>query len=280
LGDCLKWRIGFFITRALLGLLLFGFSIKSASCFETPNEDELRFSTGLQYQNFNYSEPNVMTEKGSLFGPTFQMIFASESLRLFYFEADINILGGGIVYDGATQSGRPIQQVGVDYLIAGGLKAGSLISLSDTVIIRPFLGFMTRYWNDKILGSSGFVREITYFYLPLGIFGEVDFRNDLKIGMSFQENLFLFGTALSHLELIGGSETGLSTAINRQSDGTGYEAALHAEFRVEGKVLSVSPYYQFWHINESLPYRLVGNLSVIEPENFTKAFGLKLSLKY
>jgi hypothetical protein len=84
------------------------------------------------------------------------------------FHTSLEYTQGVIDYDGATPDGTSLKEDADDWIFEWRGLVGYDFTPSGH-LITPFLGVGYRYWNDEIDGPSGYEREITYWYSPIGI---------------------------------------------------------------------------------------------------------------
>jgi hypothetical protein len=67
-----------------------------------------------------------------------------------------------------------------------------------------------------------------------------------------------------------------SNVTNTQNNGYGYRVYL----MFERDKLAVGPYLHYWHIQDSDLQPIGGGFSGLEPENFTREYGLELRYRF
>jgi hypothetical protein len=103
--------------------------------------------------------------------------------------------------------------------------------------------------------------------------------------LSAEYDLFLGGKVKSHVsDLL----PGLSTPENDQNFGDGYGVKFSLQFNTNfsnNYGISIEPYITFWDIDESDPswltfYGHPTGIYVVEPENETTEYGLRLNITF
>ncbi len=165
--------------------------------------------------------------------------------------------------------------------------AGVDYEVSPTVLLTPYFGLGYRYLNDDSggevtsSGARGYERESNYYYSPVG--GELTLmlEDGWSLGIVQEYDIFWYGRQVSHL---GDAIAGLDTVKNDQKDGYGYRASLKLQHTGEKVDVILEPFYRFWKIEDSeissITYNGVAVGYGLEPENYTKQFGLKMAMKF
>ena len=219
-------------------------SIKDALCIK-----HHRLQLGVVCSDFNYEEPGLMEEKGTLYGVMARYCFRNEEDGMF--QTDIQVDFGEITYDGGYQDGTPLKtntdDVVVEWRAIGGLDC----PVRNSTLVTPFLGLGFRYWNDRIEGQGGYEREISYWYVPLGVQIMTSLWPGLTMGASLEYDLFFAGRVESHLDKLNSNFYRL---YNDQLPGKGFGIKGALQFRfVSGAYLGliIEPFVSYWEAADS-----------------------------
>ena len=253
---------------------------------------------GTEVSHYRYAEPEFMRLKGYLWGifgaityrtsenkhiKTFRDIFSDEN-SINMFRLDAKFSGGDLDYE-SEGTGKNDGERNYMFEVRG--SAGYDIPVGASSRITPFAGFGYRYLKDDsggtitTTGAYGYDRESFYYYLPLGIETQTKFNNRWLLEMTFEYDLFLFGTQKSHLEDV---VPGYNTLVNDQDEGYGARGSFKLIRRNEDFSMYIEPFIRYWNIEDSdidvltyfgEPYKLG-----LEPANNTTEYGIKLGLRF
>ncbi len=228
-------------------------------------EDVKRWSVGLKYSSFDYYEPGLMSETGSLPGLEVSYYHQVESIPMSH-QFEMEYFTGGLRYDGSTQGGTPVQTDTDDSLL--GMRW--IVDHMYGNYFAPYIGFGLRFWSDRIEGSGGYRRKIFYNYIPIGlrvIYGEI-----WRFVLELEYDLFLSGKVTSHLEDVDPS---LYAAENDQDSGKGFRI----QFIVQRGYFYGKLFYRRWDVDDS-DYSAVYNLVLYEPKNNTQMIGMTFGARF
>ncbi|KIX13467.1 hypothetical protein [Dethiosulfatarculus sandiegensis] len=258
-------------------------SIQAGSAFAEKLPDSLlpNFELGVGYQltHMKYTESGI-EEKGFLNGlylnatwhtPTYGMM-----LKL---EGEVGV--GTIDYDGETWGGTPVSSSGDNQLLNLRFALGKDLDISPTAAITPYLGLALRYWNDKQDGSGGYERETTYYYLPIGIELNIKPQDNMRLTFTAEYDFFLSGKNKSHLSDVS---PGFNDVDLDQNSGMGFRLAARLVWDMQTIAFTAEPFFRYWDIDESdralLTFWGQPVSNVVEPDNDTKIFGLRLGVLF
>lgn len=214
------------------------------------------------YQQMNYKEPGVMSEKGKLKGYAVDVLwrFAEQ----FSVSAQGRFLGGHLEYNGATFSGTPLKQTTNDTV-----REYRALLTYHMDSFAFYTGYGQRYWKNDLVIS--YLRETTYKYVPIG------FRYIVRpFFFSYELRHFLEGLNKSHMSDVTAQRSDVEM---KQKSGKGYAlegGLLHQAFNLDWKL---SLMYEYWQIQDSeTSFDGVDNL--IEPANNTSSLTLTLGVFY
>lgn len=230
-------------------------------------------SIGLQGARFEYDEPGVMTEKGFLWGGYGS--FLSSRNAPMSVRAQAHFLVGQLDYDGAiynTSNGTttPYQTTTEDTVIETQLDAGIQVDSSAEFRVRLFGGLGYRFWQDRISGETGYRRETTYIYLPLGVEVLTVISPEMLLSFEAQYNHWLKGKNRSYLTDVNPS---FGDYEFNQDTGSGFQLA--GQFSLVWPQLR--PFfrliYQSWDVEDSeIKFFPTTGGYLLEPKNSTQTF--------
>jgi hypothetical protein len=234
---------------------------------------ESTIQLGVYASDIVYTEPSLMTEEGSLIGLVGKFSLYDEakfqSLEVYYSSGDMDYDGSG------TISNIPDKMFELRGLIGGNLK------LSSTVKIIPYAGLGYRNLNDDSSGmlsstsASGYEREQIYLYIPIGIEFKKR-RNFLGFMLSgrIEYDYLINGTNHSYLSTVG---SGYDDITLNQHDGHGYRASIGLTRTLgHSGSITIEPFYRYWHISDSEVTYDSMHRGWLEPNNYSKEFGISL----
>lgn len=202
--------------------------------------------------------------------------------RGWFLKARLTLGWGSVDYssdDGSTLKGVP-QDVGQLELLAGRDFAVGAMT------ITPFAGVAARVLNDNsggrttIEGLSGYDREISYGYWPVGVTGRVPIGERATLTLSGQANFVTNGEAVSRFSKLDPDVPDVK--LNLPS-GTGWELAAAVSLPVRSRRISVGPFARGWQIDRSESAILAdaeGAIELFEPKNRTVEVGLRAAFAF
>lgn len=216
---------------------------------------------GLTYNQMNYEEPGVMTEKGGnggVQGEFFYGIGSNVNLSIFAGYWD-----GRLFYEGSTFSGTPVQTITRDYVADTRLYVNTTFS--------PFqisIGYGRRFWyNDLVISYR---RRTEYKFIPI----IVKYMSG-SIYYSLEYDVWAGGINKSHMSDTGGGRTDVEM---KQNTGTGFGAELGWVF---GSAPATTVFLKVhkWDVADSeTSFDGVDNL--VEPKNNTLTTTLGIGLVF
>ncbi|MGD8549303.1 MAG: autotransporter outer membrane beta-barrel domain-containing protein [Desulfobacterales bacterium] len=243
---------------------------------------ENTFQFGFDIRYLDYEEDGLIEEDGLMYGIAGSYIYHGNNKLMF--ETSFSLVFGEIDYDGQTQSGTPLKADTDDWIFEWRGLIGKDYRFKSSSIITPFMGIGYRYWNDDIDASGGYEREIQYWYLPVGVKTISPLNGNWTWGISLEYDLFLGGKVQSHLSDV---QPVYNDPENDQDFGDGYGLALSLKFNrnlSNSYGFSIEPYIRYWDIDESDTSTLTSYgipiAYVVEPDNETIAYGLRLNITF
>ena len=126
------------------------------------------------------------------------------------------------------------------------------------------------------LGDSGYRRESTYIYLPVGFNLKQDFSKGWSLSANGQLDVLLSGKQASK----GIAEVDIH---NDQEEGYGLRGSVKLEKQFDKFGIFVEPFIRYWHIQNSEEVLISDAYyvySFIEPKNETREYGLKVGITF
>ncbi len=249
------------------------------------NTYNLELGPDIRY--LNYKEPDYDIDiTGLMYGISGKFTYHGISNMDNYLLAglDFEVLGGGLDYEGQTQSGTPLEESSDDWLVETRALIGSEYFFGDENILTLFTGIGYRYWNNNISGSAGYEREVQYWYAPIGIKTVGHLYSNWTAGMNAEFDFFLGGKVKSHLSDVD-PDFNDPEVDQDPANGFGLGFSLHftRDFKRRNQSLMFEPYIRYWEIEKSDKSKLTSNgnfVHIFEPENETVSGGVRISLSF
>ena len=238
---------------------------------------------GSEISHITYKEPDVMKEKGTLYGVAASFTARDELMsKLFMFKIEGRGSWGEVDYENSgTIDGID------DYLLEFRGLGGYSCYVSKKMLITPYFGFGYRYLNDDMsghtssTGAAGYKRESNYYYSPMGIETIAELSNGLRLRLMLEFDLFWTGEQKSHLSA---ADSALGDLENDQDSGYGARGSLSLEMRTDRLDLSIEPFIRYWKITDSEKAAVIyGGIVVgygIEPKNNSTEIGGRFSARF
>jgi hypothetical protein len=244
-------------------------------------------SGAYQYRLFDNSEIETLKD----------FLTPSNKPNIFRLEARTSY--GKVDYDGSgTWGGIPDLNFETRGLV------GMEIPVERNLLFVPYGGIGYRYlYNDfsKYPASivdgqqyySGYDRQSTYIYIPLGLEAKTKFAQKWSLAVKGEFDWFIWGKQISHLEDSvdeNDVKSGYDKLENTQKHGLGWRMSLRLMRETGPFDLFVEPFIRYWHIEDSEVSLITasgsaicqGNLCAagLEPDNKTWEYGLNLGAKF
>jgi hypothetical protein len=221
---------------------------------------------------FSYHE-QIMDETGLLAGVGLRLEHHTKRGLLLGIESEI--LAGSLHYDGHYSDGGGVELDTNDLLSESTAYVGWEWT-TGTLQVVPYAGIRFRYWRDDLIHRWGYLREITQWYLPVGLRVTRGLGSGWSLSVAGEGSLLLQGTVRSRLS-DAGSEYG--DAENEQRFASGYGAKLSAGLlrRFDHLSVGIEPYLQWYEVGRSRKDTvLYGDKTgqVVEPYNNTFMAGI------
>jgi hypothetical protein len=186
---------------------------------------------------------------------------------------DMRVSYGALKYDGSgTLDNVPDWLAEVRAVIGRDYLTGERIALS------PYIGLGYRYLYDDLRGYSstsavGYRRYSQYLYIPIGLTARIRSGERWVLAPTLEYDAFLGGRQVSKLSDTG---IGYSDATNHQDHGRGYRASLMLE---TGR-WAFGPWMNYWKIDDSDTVYVGLGTYAMEPENWTREYGVELRYRF
>lgn len=250
-----------------------------------------------EVSNYKYREPGLMylraqPKQGISILYTRRSVLSgdvSESDRSFA-SLEFRYMTGKVDYHGGRFDGTPLTLYNLkDYYFEGVLRVGAAYDLNENWELWPYLGFGWRQLRNHLEegGPGGYLRESTYWYLPIGLNTRFHTESGWNFVLNGEFDWLLKGTQYSGEMDLGEPIGTLDGNTNAQNQGYGVRISLKAEKSL-GKIgLFVEPFWRYWHIQNSS----IGGKDLInypgwyldgfyEPKNYTHEYGLKAGITF
>jgi hypothetical protein len=236
------------------------------------------FELGPEVSYIIYREPDVMKEKGMMYGLVGSYTYRNKIML----KAEGKGSWGKVDY---SNSGE-INNI-TDYMLEVRGLGGYDFPVLKASTITPYIGIGYRYLNDDSSGKVsstgylGYERESNYIYSPMGIEFNIHLGNGLFAGEIIEFDYFWWGKQKSHLSDV---DPGYNDPENQQKKGYGFRGSMTLRKKFEKVSFEVGPFIRFWSIkkSEEEPIKLNGTIIGYgwEPRNNSTEFGVKLSVKF
>jgi len=236
------------VKKVLMLTMLFMFlGIINARAEDVFTEHYWDLGTEISY--IKYEEPDVMEEEGAMYGIvgsyTAYGDFMSKPLM-------VKLEGKGSWGQVDYENSGTLDNVD-DYMLEFRCLLGYSSRVLDRFAIIPYFGFGYRYLNDDLTGTtstgaSGYERESSYFYSPIGIEAISELEDDWTIAIVLEYDLFWKGIQKSHLSDV---DAGFDDLENDQNKGYGVRGSLRVQKTNQKIDFIVEPFIRYWNIKKS-----------------------------
>lgn len=238
------------------------------------------FSLSPEISYIKYEEPDVMKERGLMYGIDGDYTYYFDNLLLWKQE-------GRFSYGQVDYKNSGILNNIDDYMVELRSLVGYEYRNDVNSTITPYIGIGYRYLNDDMsgktssTGAKGYEREIAYLYTPIGM----EFANILderwSFRATFEYDLFWGGWVKSHLSDVN---LGYNDLENTQKRGYGLRASLKFLRNRKDVDLIIEPFIRYWNIGES-DYKAITYYGTLidygyEPRNDSTEVGLMITYQW
>lgn len=224
---------------------------------------------GVAVSGYKYTEPSVMEVKATHVGIDYVGTFKLD--ETWFARAGLSYAAGKSNYSGTGTSDNDPQHV---YEISAVL--GKDLAMGDTTL-SPYVGLGYRHLFHDFRGPTstgvnfGYRRESTYLTLPLGVVHQMRLENQARLVSTVEYAHLIRGRQESRRSDV----PGLVDVTNQQKSGRGIRLSM----MYQQKAWSVGPFVTLWNIKDSDGV-VVGALTIKEPANTTREFGVKAAYRF
>jgi hypothetical protein len=149
-------------------------------------------------------------------------------------------------------------------------------------VLSPYIGLGIRNLNNDLrgmtsTGASGYRRESSYRYLPIGLTHRFHAGGDSRIATSLEYDYLIEGSQLSRLS---DADSRYNDPRNTQRFGFGFRMSTS----YETMRWSAGVFYHFWSLGDSergtLTFNGVNIGGAIEPKNWTNELGVQVKYRF
>jgi hypothetical protein len=231
------------------------------------------WEVGGQVAKYHYEEPDFMNLKGNRGGAVGAYTFTNA--RRVYSRIDLRASYGKLKYESqgtGTASDIP------DWIVEARAVIGRDYLRGESIALSPYIGLGYRYlYNDlqgySSTGAVGYRRYSHYVYVPLGLTARFRTGERWVVAPTVEYDVFLGGRQYSQLSDTG---IGYSDASNKQKHGYGYRAYL----MLENGRWAFGPWLHYWKIKDSDVVPIGLGKVALEPENWTREYGVELRYRF
>lgn len=236
------------------------------------------FSLSPKVIYYSYHE-QIMDETGYLAGVNAEITHTTKQGYFFGLEAEG--LGGELRYKGQYSDGTGLSCDTHDFLLQATAALGKKFIVSSWNL-TPYTGIKYRYWRDDIIAEGGYLRQISQFYLPVGLNAQYDFKEGWNVKIKIEGSLLLAGRVYSNLSDVGSLYPDIT---NHQDFGSGVGARISTtlEKHFGSYSLGFSPYFEWYEVTRSkIASAKIGTKTArfVEPHNTTWMLGLSCNLSF
>jgi hypothetical protein len=269
--------IGGVTMRKWIGLVMCFMFIGEGVIFAEPLKRHT-FELKPEISYIVYKEPDVMKEKGMMYGLAGSYTFRQKLM--------LKVEGRGSFGKVDYSNSGKMNNI-TDYMLEfRGLGGWDFILLS-AITMTPYIGIGYRYLNDdsggkvSSTGALGYERESNYIYSPLGMAFIIDLGNGWSTLETIEYDLFWWGKQKSHLS---DADPGLNDVSNRQKNGNGLRGSLTLQKKVNKIDIEVGPFIRYWRIKKSetktITYYGIPIGYGWEPKNRSTEIGILGAIKF
>ena len=227
------------------------------------------FDIGLEAFYKEYKEPDVMSERGMMYGIGLAYTYHDKVM----FKASLLIAYGEVDYENSGKlDGIPNHHWELRGLL------GYDFAIDSTFFITPYIGLGYRYLRDdssgmiSSTGARGYNRESNYFYSPAGFSVIKILPEGWTISAEAEFDYLWYGKQKSYLSDISPL---LPDDDYQQDQGYGIRGSIRIEKRFTNTSILFEPFIRYWHISRS-----DNGILTYEPKNETTEIGARIALKF
>lgn len=280
-------------------MLVFLLCLLSVPAFAGTHAKKHSLEIAYEHSNYTYREPGLMKLSGPKNGVSVSYLmrsvlsadFNSEDtsfamLDFRYMDGDTKYDGGYMNWDGTI---TPYSEGGLDdYYFEAAFKLGKSFELASPLTLYPYFGIGWRQLRNHMdeLASGGYQRTQTYLYIPFGAQVEWDIAPVFTLTFKGEADWMVYGN--NNSELVGGYSVYDRDSVSfHQSQGYGLRVSAKGQVNLNKIGLFIEPFFRYWHIqnSEEVWFYWGGDpsspaLSMVEPKNNTKEYGIRLGIAF
>lgn len=173
-----------------------------------------------------------------------------------------------------------------DTLFHTRLFAGYTVFRNQIIDLIPFIGFGYRnLYNNLQLGSVDValgdhlpLREISYYYSPIGTIFTIQTGSHAAIESQIEYDLFWHGQVITHAFQVDGIP--MPQVTNTQTQGYGLRASIEFLIPHHHHLFKIGPYVHYWNIRNSNTVTVSDGTQIVEPDNSTLEVGAEATLLF
>jgi len=177
-------------------------------------------------------------------------------------------------YNGATQSGTPLQTITNNVKRTEEITFGQRLDDSGTEYV--YVGIGSYNWDRNITGPSGLLEKYSWNYIPIGYRNEHKINDkwnvaaDIAVRFQFNSKMTLYMPPFDNTNYSLGTKPG-------------FKAELPFTYKMNSQwSLTLSPWYEYWGIQQSnsanITYQGIPVTSSSEPDSHTDQYGLDIGI--
>jgi hypothetical protein len=230
------------------------------------------------WKEFNNDGSQLLKESGPRYGVGFTYNFEFRDHHLIL-KPRVEIIGGVVDYDGATQAGVPVKTdttyFGGKLEVDLGWRFGSL----QKTAIEPFGGIGLRGWYRDIKDATasngtpayGYTEEWYTIYLRAGLRGDIALGEAIRLFAEAGGKLPVNNENTAHF-----SDAGLGPDVTLKP---GNEPSLFAEAGIKYKFFKTSIYYDSMRFSKS-DVAYSGGVGFYQPKSQADMYGIRLGASF
>lgn len=233
---------------------------------------------GVSVYSYTYEEEVngafFMSNKGPKYGLSAALIESIDDE--YYLRGDVRYATGDVEYNSASGTGDVSDDVYEIRLLAG---AEAFV---EDYLLGSYTGVGYRQLNNDLrdLGSGGYRRKSEYLYIPIGVTHRFRVDEASRISTNVEYDYFAWGKQKSYLSDVSPAHAAVfGDPVNKQKHG--YGVRINSAYEQEN--WSIGAFFNYWKIGDSeknyyiLPPYII---TLLEPENETKEFGIEIKYRF
>ncbi len=235
------------------------------------------FEIGFEAFHKEYKEPDVMNEKGMMYGVGLAYTYHDKVM----FKAGLLVAYGEVDYENSGKlDGIPDRHVELRGLL------GYDFPIDPSFLITPYIGLGYRFLRNDAAGmitttgARGYNRESNYFYTPVGIALIKMLPEGWTLAAEAEFDYLWYGKQYSDLS---DANPLYPDVDNQQDQGYGIRGAIRIEKKITYSAIFFEPFIRYWHISQSDDTIFTAGGTTYrgyEPKNNTTEIGARIGLRF